>query len=85
MKSDIEIKQKRNYVKVIKEVYRENIGLIIYIFLFIGFLSGITVLWQVAEQIAYGAIDPSIIDLFVAIILSIMLTNKIYKCIEIKK
>ena len=85
MKSDINIRPKRNYIKLIKETYKENMGMIIYVLLFVGILSGITALWQIAEQIIEGAINPSIVDLFVAIILSSMITNKIYKYIEIKK
>lgn len=74
-----------NFRKTVKSACTDSMNYIVYTFIFVGALAGITALWQIAEKIIEGQVVPSSIDTFVAIILATILSNNIIKYVEIKK
>lgn len=73
-------------IKATKQAYKKEIGfIIVYTLIYVGALSAITSLWQMAEIAIEGAVDPSTVDTIIAIILAVLLSSKTYKYIEIKK
>lgn len=71
--------------KTIKSACIDSMGYTVYTFIFVGALAGITALWQIAEKAIEGQVAPSSVDTFIAIILAAILSNNIFKYVEIKK
>lgn len=71
--------------KTIKSSCIESMDFVVYTFVYVGALAGITCLWQIAEKLIEGQVNPSFVDTIVAIILATIITNNIMKYVEVKK
>lgn len=69
----------------IKNLLNEYLKYIVYVLVYTGIYSIITSIWIIAEREIEGVNTTSIVDTFVAIILTGIISYKLNKYIEVSK
>ena len=69
----------------IKNLLNEYLKYIVYVLVYTGIYSIITSIWIIAEREIEGVNTTSIVDTFVAIILTGLISYKLNKYIEVSK